>query len=131
MATFAVVIQGAPYSSQAAHSALLFCEAVLASGHRLQRLFFWQDGVHNASALCTPPQDERNLPRAWQQLIAAHGIDAVVCVASALRRGIVDAGEARRYELNASNLLPGFVLGGLGQLVDAHLQTDRLVTFAP
>lgn len=131
MTSFAIVVQGAPYSSQAPHSALRFCESVLAAGHTIHRLFFFQDGVHNASALCTPPQDEFNLPQAWQRLIAANGVDAVVCIASALKRGIVDAQEAARYELPASNLLPGFVLGGLGQLVDAHCNADRLLNFAP
>ena len=130
MSTFAVVVRGAPYSSQAALSALHFCTAVLESGHSIQRLFFYEDGVLNASAAIIPPQDELHLPRAWQQLVQQHGIDAVVCISSALKRGVVDATEAERYGLASGSLLPGFVIGGLGQLVEACIQADRVITFA-
>ena len=128
---FSIVVYGAPYSSQSASSALNFTRAVLAGGHEVYRLFFYQDGVHNASSLAVPPQDETDIPRAWQALVREHGIDAVVCVASALKRGILDAGEAERYERGCANLLDGFEIGGLGQFVDAALGADRLVSFAP
>jgi tRNA 2-thiouridine synthesizing protein D len=131
MSSFAVIVQGAPYSSQAAHSAYHFCAAVLASGHTIHRLFFYQDGVLNASALCVPPQDEMHLPRAWQQLIRQHQLDAVVCIASALKRGIVDATEAERHTLPAASLLEGFGIGGLGLLMDTMAKADRVLNFAP
>jgi tRNA 2-thiouridine synthesizing protein D len=131
MSSFAVVVQGAPYDSQAARTAYHFCQAALHGGHSIYRLFFYQEGVHNASSLCTPPQDEMNLPRAWQQLIQQHQLDAIVCIASALKRGIADAAESKRYELPASNLLPGFTIGGLGLLIDAADKADRLLDFAP
>lgn len=128
---FSLAIYGAPYSSESASTALNFARAALAQGHEIHRLFFYQDGVHNASALCVPPQDEQNLPEAWQGLIREHSLDAVVCVASALKRGVLDAAEAERYGKPAANLLEGFTIGGLGQLVDAALGADRLVSFAP
>jgi tRNA 2-thiouridine synthesizing protein D len=131
MSTFTVVIHGAPYTSQAALSALHFCNAVIACGQQIHRLFFYQDGVYNASALIVPPQDELHLPQAWQQLIAAHDIDAIVCVASALKRGVLSEQEASRYDKAAANLLAGFSIGGLGQLVDATLNSDCIVNFAP
>lgn len=130
MSTFAIVVRGAPYSSQAALSAWHFCNAVLASGHSILRLFFYEDGVLNAAANIVPPQDELHLPHAWQALVTQHGIDAVVCVSSALKRGVVDATEAERYGLAAGSLLPGFVIGGLGQLVEACVQADRVINFA-
>jgi len=131
MSSFTLVIHGAPYTSQAAVSALHFCRAALDGGHEVRRLFFYQDGVHNASSLIVPPQDELHIPRAWQELVQAHGIDAVVCVASALKRGILDAGEAQRYGKAAANLLPGFTIGGLGLLVEATLDSDRVLNFHP
>jgi tRNA 2-thiouridine synthesizing protein D len=131
MASFTIVIHGAPYTSQAAYSALHFCRALLTAGHSVYRLFFYQDGVHNASALIVPPQDELHLPQAWQELVVGNGIDAVVCVASALKRGILDEGEAGRYGKVAASLLPGFTIGGLGQLVEATLCSDRVVNFHP
>jgi tRNA 2-thiouridine synthesizing protein D len=130
MSCFAIVVRAAPYASQAPLSAYHFCRAALESGHEILRLFFYEDGVLNASANIVPPQDELQLPQAWQQLIEAHGIDAVVCVASALKHGVVDAREAERYGLPAPSLLPGFSIGGLGQLVDASIKADRVLTFA-
>ena len=131
MSSFAIVIQGAPYSSQASLSAYRFCEAALAEGHLIHRLFFYQDGVHNASSLCVPPQDEMHLPRAWQQLVQQHQLDAVVCIASALKRGIVDAAEADRHSLASFNLMEGFTIGGLGLLMETMAKADRVLNFAP
>ncbi len=126
---FSIVIHGAPWSSNASLSSLRFAEAVLEGGHEIVRLFFYQDGASSGSSLCVPPQDEINIPEQWQVLINKHGIDAVVCAASALKRGILDEAEADRYEKNAHNLLPGFAVSGLGQLIDAAGQSDRVVSF--
>ena len=131
MSRFSILIQGAPYTSQAALSALHFCRALLAQGHAIERLFFYQDGVHNASSLIVPPQDEFHIPQAWQQLIEAHRLDAVVCVASALKRGVLDEGEAGRYGKSAANMLPGITIGGLGVWIDALRTADRVLNFAP
>jgi tRNA 2-thiouridine synthesizing protein D len=46
-----------------------------------------------------------------------------------LRRGIINATEAERYEKQGHNLTDEFVLSGLGQLVEAGLESDRLITF--
>lgn len=126
---FTLVINGAPWSSPSALSALKFAEATLASGHEIYRLFFYQDGASNASAFCVPPQDEIDIPARWQTLIQSHDIDAVVCAASALKRGILDAAEAERYDKEGANLRPGFTVSGLGQFIDAAQQSDRVVSF--
>lgn len=104
---------------------------MLEAGHAIHRLFFYQDGVMNACATIVPPQDELHLPRAWQELIEQHELDAVVCVASALKRGILDEKEAERYDKAHGNLLPGFSISGLGQFVEGSLGADRVVCFAP
>jgi tRNA 2-thiouridine synthesizing protein D len=108
---------------------LQFAETVIASGHDIYRLFFYQDGACNGSLYCVPPQDEIDIPARWQALIEAHNIDAVVCAASALKRGILDAAEAERYGKDGHNLRPGFSISGLGQLIDAAQRSDRLVSF--
>lgn len=131
MASFTLIINGAPYSSQAALSALHFCGAALAAGHRIHRLFFFQDGVYNGSTSIVPPQDEFHIPHAWQQLIQRYGIDAIVCASSALKRGVLSDEEATRYDKPAGNLLAGFTIGGLGQLVEAIAHSDRVVSFSP
>ncbi|HWV15984.1 MAG TPA: sulfurtransferase complex subunit TusD [Cellvibrio sp.] len=126
---FSLAIYAAPYSSQASDSAYRFATALLDQGHKLYRIFFYHDAVHNASSLATPSQDEAHLPQQWLQLSEKHGIDLVVCIAAALKRGLLNQQEADRHEKPGFNLAGGFTLGGLGQLVDAAVTSDRLITF--
>jgi tRNA 2-thiouridine synthesizing protein D len=101
----------------------------LARGHEIFRVFFYHDGVNNATRLTTPPQDDRNIVNRWSKLAQESELDLVVCVAAAQRRGIVDEGEAKRNGKDATNLAPGFRISGLGQLIEAGIQSDRIVTF--
>lgn len=126
---FSIVVHAAPVQSQGAESALRFARAVLAAGHRIHRVFFYRDGIHNGSALASLPPDETNIPAQWQALAEAHQLDLVVCIAAAVRRGLLNEGEAQRYGQSAHNLAPGFELSGLGQLIDACLLSDRVITF--
>lgn len=128
--SFVIHVCGGPYASLAPLSALRFTKAALAAGHTIQRVFFYQEGVALANALSCPPQDEINLTKAWQALAAEHQLELSVCVAAALKRGIVDAKEAARFGLVHHNLAEGFVLTGLGQLVDGMANADRTVTFS-
>lgn len=127
---FALAVHGAPYSSQAAATALRFARAALAAGHTIPRVFFYHDGVHSASALAVPPQDEPSPQPGWVSLAEQHGIELAVCIAASLKRGVVDAGEQHRYGLPASNVHPSFTVVGLGQLLEAIASSDRFVTFA-
>ena len=126
---FALAVYAAPHSAESAASALRFARAVLAEGHELYRVFFYCDGVHNGSSLAAPPQDEPDLLTQWQTLQEEHQLDLVVCIAAAQRRGLLSESEAQRLERPAANLADGFELAGLGQLADAVVQSDRLVTF--
>ena len=126
---FAIQVKSAPYQHQASDSAYHFACALLAAGHELVRVFFYHDGVNVATRLATPPGDERNLSALWSRLADQHGTELVVCVAAAQRRGIVDASEQRRHGKDSENLAPGFVISGLGQLIDMALVADRLVEF--
>jgi tRNA 2-thiouridine synthesizing protein D len=107
-----------PYNHQAADTAYQFAKAAIEKGHEIHRVFFYHDGVNNASKLTQPPQDDRNIVNRWSKMAEEHGVDLVVCVAAAMRRGIVD-----------ENLATGFRISGLGQLVESGIQADRLVTF--
>jgi len=115
---FGVMVNEGPYQHQAADSAYLFCKAALAKGHEVLRVFFYHDGVNNATKLTEPPQDDRNIVARWSKLAEEHKVDLVVCVAAGLRRGIKD-----------EVLAPGFRISGLGQLVDTGIKSDRLVVF--
>lgn len=124
-----LAVYGPPYTSQASHSAYNFAEAALAQGHELYRLFFYHDGVYNANKLIQAPQDEVNIQQKWSNLADEHQVDLVVCVASSLRRGVLDETEAERYEMDHHILASPFIISGLGQLIDASVQSDRIVTF--
>ncbi len=118
-----------PAHAPSSRRALRFAEAVLASGHRIERLFFYQDGVHSASANVVVPQDEVDIAAQWQAFITEKQLDAVVCIAAALRRGVLDAAQASRYQRDAVNLVAPWELSGLGQLHEAAQLADRLVCF--
>jgi tRNA 2-thiouridine synthesizing protein D len=126
---FSILVGASPYQHQAADTAYHFATALLRRGHALRQVFFYHDGVQVASRLGVPPQDERCVTERWSALAASHGVDLVVCVAAAQRRGILDEKEMKRHGKDAHNLAPGFRIAGLGLLVEAGLLSDRLVTF--
>jgi tRNA 2-thiouridine synthesizing protein D len=115
---FALMVSEGPYTHQASDTACNFAQAAIRRGHEVMRVFFYHDGVYNATRLTEPPQDDRHIVNRWSALKAEHGVDLVVCVAAALRRGIKD-----------EVLAPGFRISGLGQLVDSGIKADRMVTF--
>ena len=126
---FSIVVYAAPHSAEAAATAFNFTRSVLEQGHDIYRLFFFGDGVHNASRLSVVAQDENNLQQQWDQLIRDHGLDSVICVSTAVNRGIVDAQEASRHELGAVSAYASSELAGLGQLIDATMHSDRVINF--
>ena len=126
---FGILVNEGPYTHQASDSALQFTKAALAKGHEIFRVFFYHDGVNNGTRFGVPPQDDRNLTNEWSKLATEHKLDLVVCVAAAQRRGIIDVDEAKRHGKDGNNIAPGFRISGLGQLIEAGIQSDRLVTF--
>jgi tRNA 2-thiouridine synthesizing protein D len=126
---FTIQVNEGPYQHQASDTAYQFTKAALEKGHEIFRVFFYHDGVNNATRLTTPPQDDRNVIQRWSDLAKEHNLDLVVCVAAAQRRGIADADEAQRNGKDADNLADGFRISGLGQLIEGGIQSDRLVVF--
>lgn len=113
-----ILVNEGPFTHQASDSAYRFAAAALRKGHQIHRVFFYGDGVYNANRYCQPQSDDRNLVSLWSKLGLAHGIDLVVCVAAALRRGITE-----------DAVQQGFRISGLGQLIEAGIQSDRFVVF--
>ncbi|WP_203300747.1 sulfurtransferase complex subunit TusD [Marinobacter sediminum] len=127
--SFTLVITGAPYSSQAPQTALSFAKATVAAGHTIDRVFLYGDGVHLASALVTAPSDETHWPKQWAAFLEEHEVPGVACIASALRRGLVDSHEQKRYQLGANNLLAPFAIAGLGEWVEGSIKSTRTIYF--
>lgn len=127
--SYSLVITGAPWTSQAPQSALALAQAIVEAGHRIDRVFLYGDGVHLASSLATPPSDETHWPDEWSRFLNEHDIPGIVCIASALRRGIANVTEQARYGLDACNLRAPFDIAGLGEWVESRLQSDRVLYF--
>ncbi len=126
---FALLVTGPCYGTQSAADAYRFARALLQKGHVISQIFFYQEGVHNASQLVQPAGDETHLQQAWVNLALEHELTLDVCVAAALRRGVSDKDSAAQGGLEQWNLAPPFRLGGLGSLAQAALSADRVVQF--
>jgi len=112
-----------------ARNAAAFARAVLEEGHELHRVFFLDKGVLCGSASSVLPQDETSTLNDWVTLAIDHDVDLVLCVTSALRQGMLDEHESARHERGGPTIHPAFTISGLGQLIDASANADRLVTF--
>ena len=117
-----VLVQGSPTSTRACHSALNFTQSVVDSQHSLFRVFFYQDAVSIGSRHFDTPPDEPNLQQAWLALSETHHVELVLCVSAAQRRGISQAEDH-------DTVADGFSVSGLGQLIEAMIESDRLVSF--
>ncbi len=124
-----IQVNEGPYQHQASDTAYQFTKAALAAGHEIFRVFFYHDGVNNATKLAVPPQDDRNIPKLWSELSKENNLDMVVCIAAAQRRGMMDVDEAKRQGFEDNNLTEGFRISGLGQLIEAGVESDRLIVF--
>lgn len=126
---FAILVNEGPYQHQAADSAYQFAKAALEKGHEIFRVFFYHDGVNNATRFTVPPQDDRHIVNRWSELAKKYNLDLVVCIAAAQRRGILDENEGKRQGKDANNIAEGFRISGLGQLIEAGIQAERMVVF--
>ncbi|MBK8452436.1 MAG: sulfurtransferase complex subunit TusD [Thiofilum sp.] len=126
---YTLMVNEGPYQHQSSDTAYQFAKAALAKGHEIFRVFFYHDGVNNGSRLSVPPKDDRLVQKQWSELAQQHGIDMVICIAAAQRRGLMDASEAKRQGLDADNIAPGFRISGLGQLIEGSIESDRTIVF--
>lgn len=129
MLRYVLLVTGPAYGTQQSSTALLFAQALLSSGHRLDSVFFYREGVANGNVLTSPASDECDLVREWQHLAEMSGAQLNVCISAALRRGVVDEQTAQYQRLSIGNLQPGFMLSGLGAFAEAVMKCDRLIQF--
>lgn len=81
--TFALTLTASPFTSDQHARALRFGQAVVAAGHRLQQVFFYQDAVMAAQTAASCHAD-------WARLAEQAGCPLYVCVSAAERRGVVE-----------------------------------------
>ena len=86
---YALAVHGAPHSSDAAEHALSFIEALQASGHEVERVFFFHEGVYQGlNGQVTPQSLHDNALQPRWAAVAAQGIELAVCIASGIKRGV-------------------------------------------
>lgn len=125
---YTLAIHGAPYASHSAHQAIALTQALLRQRHTIVRIFFFHEGVYQALSTRAAPQGEIDLLEQWQQL-SEQGIELAVCIASGIKRGILDKEEKARYDKSSITLAGHFTLVGLGQLISAINESDRYIEF--
>ena len=113
-----LLIQGSPLSTGAPSIALHFAQEAVAQGHTLHRVFFYKDAVHVANRFSSIPVDETDLQAEWTGFANDSGTELVVCIAAGQRRGVIEA-----------NIAESFSIVGLGQMVEAMAESDRILTF--
>ena len=126
---YSLLVLSSPCSGQGSATALRFAESVINRGHQIHRVFFLDEGTLAGAVSMVSPQDEGDSVQRWANFGTQHTVELILCVSSALRRGLLDSSEAARYEKAAATIHPVFEISGLGQLVDAALVSDRMITF--
>lgn len=120
---YTLLVLSPPDIGSSNRHALGFARAVIAAGHTLECVFFFDAGALTALSDTEAPQDEDDLRSHWQALASEAHTTLQVCVASAARFGLADP-------VNKERLLSGFGIAGLGALAEAQLSSDRLLSFA-
>lgn len=126
---YAIQVNASPFDSNSGYSAYLFIMAALKKKHEIFRVFFYYQGIYHAFKYSTPADDELQLTKKWSALAAEHGVDLVVCISAAQRRGLLCDDEAKRQGKLDDDVAEGFRISGLGQLLEAILVTDRFIEF--
>jgi len=103
MTSLSLLIKNEPALTVAA---LRFAKAIDPSNTRVDCVFFFEKGVQHATG------DNRLFWSSWSGEVGAR---LVLCSAS-----------AETYELTADD---DFAVGGLGELIDAGLNSDKVVSF--
>lgn len=138
MASFSLLISSNPFTSEGHWQALAFAQAMLTEGedpsassphHQLMRVFFYSDAVLVGNDRIKPSQGQSSPSDDWVSLAQAHQFPLQCCIANSIRRGILDTRESDRYELSGASLLPDFELVGLGEMIQALQDSDRVIQF--
>lgn len=126
---FNILVNEGPFTHQASDTAYQFAKAALDSGHEVIRVFFYHDGVHNATRLSSPPVDDRDVISRWVQLADDHNVELTICIAASLRRGVLNEDSARLSDKNVANLDEHFKVAGFGHFIEGAMVADRTLVF--
>jgi len=126
---YTLIVTGPAYGTENSSTALSFSHALIHRGHTLKNVFFYFNGVLNASVMSSPADDEFHLVKAWQELNFRFKIKLSICISAAYRRGIIGDAQALKLGINKGNLARGFSLTGLSELSELFQTCDRIIQF--
>ena len=126
---FSILINEGPFTHQASDTAFQFAQAALESGHEVIRVFFYHDGVYNATRLSKVQVDERDVTNRWVRLARDHQIELAVCVTASLKRGMIGSQSAPQDGELAGNISDEFKIAGVGYFIEGSILADRTVVF--
>jgi sulfur relay (sulfurtransferase) complex TusBCD TusD component (DsrE family) len=108
--TYTLVIKHDPDQHDKQRRALRFASALCKRGHLLRRVFFYGDGVKTVL-----PIHSTNVTN-WQNLVTPPNAqcELILCSASVER-------------LHVMSVPQHFVIGGLGSLIEAGFDSDRVI----
>ncbi len=109
-----------PASSSLTVTAIDLAKTIVESEHELIGVFFYQDGVLNASTTLAIPSDEFQSHQAWQTLNNDYGLPLHLCITAAEKRGLTD-------DESLMNIDSHFTISGLGELVELTNLCDRVI----
>jgi len=131
--TLSVVVTTPP-SSYLTITAIDFIKGAIEAGIDVVGIFFYQDGVLNASANLSIPNDEFQTANEWQKLHTIHNMSLHVCISACEMRGLtdeidVDGNSPSGNNDQQSNINQYFTVSGLGELVELTSKSQRMVQF--
>lgn len=127
MQKLAVMVTSAPHSNLTA-TALDYIQTAVSAGVEVIGVFFYQDGVLNASKHLTLPSDEFQAFPLWQKLHKENQLPLYLCISAAQKRGLSDEINESNGQ-NTSNINDIFTVAGLGELVTLTCDADKMVQF--
>ncbi|CAG8999116.1 MAG: Sulfurtransferase TusD [Candidatus Celerinatantimonas neptuna] len=125
--SYTLLVTQPPYGREGGSTAFRFAREVVDAGHRLDTVFFYQDGVQHANMLLYPATDEVNLYHQWCDLASDSQCRLLVCVSAAERRGVIGENQAKTNGWTHFNIESPFVIAGLSELAIAMQQSDRFL----
>jgi tRNA 2-thiouridine synthesizing protein D len=117
MVKFAFLVCTAPYTFQNSDTLYQMIDAALALGHSVTGVFFFVDGVINASRKIKVEPQVRNLPMKLQHLVDM-SISVAICSACAEYRGVTE-----------EDIVEGVGYAGLMTFGDYLADADKLIAF--
>jgi tRNA 2-thiouridine synthesizing protein D len=116
---FAFIITSSPLDNLTV-TAIDIITHTLIQGIEIVGVFFYQDGVLNASKNIQIPSDEFQTLQAWRELHQQYNLALHLCITAAEKRGLVCEGD----NLSVDDV---FSISGLGELVELTSKAQRVI----